>query len=155
MAGDEDERDDDESADERRDPLARLLEEARADPELFHDLVFDPEAVIGRLDYLDRRTKGRIVGLDPEEFLARLETGRSSVGVRGDRDCTYSCGGGSCAKTCGERSCGETCGYSCGLTCSHSCGETVGFGLQPLRIDERRSRREGFDGAPFGARRRL
>jgi hypothetical protein len=111
------------SAMTRRDVLDRLIEEARKDPQFFHDLVFKPEAVIARLDYLDRREKGMIVGIAPEDVIAGLAGLFVNPGGT-VAECGGTCGSGSCTNTC-DSSCGDTCRSSCDSTCgSASCGKT-------------------------------
>lgn len=123
-----------------------LVERARSDPEFFHRLVFSPEAVIGELDSLDRKTKGAIVSMTPEEIIGAAITELAGCDVT----CTSSCGA-TCAQSCGyttnlqgnfgrtfERfagrmpsfgelaGCDVTCTSSCGVTCSgSSCGYTT------------------------------
>lgn len=113
--------------------LDRLVREARADPEFFHDLIFNTEEVISRLGYLSRQEKAGILATDPDSLIIGLA---SSVTVGGDVEvcgasCAGSCGGtcaascaGSCGASCGgscQNSCGGTCGGSCGASCDSSC----------------------------------
>jgi hypothetical protein len=37
-------------------PIEKLVKQAREDPQFFHDLVFNTEKTLGKLDYLDRPT---------------------------------------------------------------------------------------------------
>lgn len=127
----------------RTEALKRLVEEARKDPQLFHDLVFEPEKVIGKLTYLDRREKGAIVSLRPEDVIAGLAgliVGPGGVAAV----CTYSCND-SCDDTCGEGSCFGTClGSSCDHTCgARSCDITVEF-TQFFREEGPAFRRRAF-----------
>jgi hypothetical protein len=59
--------------------LQKLLAQAREDPKFLHALVFDPESVLSQVDYLDRRTKSRLVGNDPEEVFATIVGARSAA----------------------------------------------------------------------------
>jgi hypothetical protein len=103
--------------------LDELVNRARDDANFFHQLVFNPEEVLGKLDFLPRREKGMIVSLAPEDVIAGL----AGLLVNSDltvADCGDSCGN-SCTQTC-DASCGSTCGSSCQKTCgSQSCGDTV------------------------------
>ena len=110
----------------KREALDHLIEKARNDPEFFHLLVFQPEKAIGQLDFLDRREKGRIVAIDPEDVISGLigllRNPGGAVAV-----CDHSCEN-SCDSTCGSGSCFGTCFSSCGHTCgSRSCDITVEF----------------------------
>jgi len=49
--------------------IKKLTEAARGDAQLFHALIFNPESVLSKLDYLDRETKGRIISINPESFI--------------------------------------------------------------------------------------
>jgi hypothetical protein len=138
----------------RSEALQKLIEQAREDPQFFHDLVFKPDAVIGRLDYLNRREKGMIVGIAPEDVIAGLAGLFVNPGGT-VAECGSTCGSGSCTNTC-DSSCGDTCRSSCDSTCgSASCGKTsnrewgdvvlpeqTGFGVgrvifRPMRRTER------------------
>jgi hypothetical protein len=122
----------------------KLVEQAKSDSQFFHDLVFSPEKVIGGLDYLDKKTKGAIVGMSPEEVIGAAITELAGCDVT----CTSSCGA-TCAQSCGYTTnivadslgrvaggrlgnmaelagCDVTCTSSCGVTCSgSSCGYTT------------------------------
>jgi hypothetical protein len=49
--------------------LERLIRQARENPQFFHDLVFNTENILAKLDYLDRKTKASILST-PEEVIA-------------------------------------------------------------------------------------
>lgn len=120
-----------------------LMEKAKSDPGFFHALVFTPEKVLDELQQLDRRTKGRIVGAEIEEILARV-VGVGYCGNTCSSSCDNTCGG-SCGYTTNivdkvaiERQgayfsrlkgalegCGNTCSSSCDNTCGQSCGYTT------------------------------
>jgi hypothetical protein len=100
--------------------LKRLVEQARRDKEFFHALVFDPEKVINQLDYLDRRTKGALLQIQPELLVRNLLPEIKA-------ECGDTCGAGSCTYTCGAESCAMTCKSSCGGTCGKSCEHTSGM----------------------------
>jgi hypothetical protein len=104
-------------ASKAQDALARLVEQARRDPQFFHNLVFDPDRVIAKLDYLSRESKAALVALDPARVIGGL--------ARLAKDCGVTCGGSSCEDTCGSVSCNHTCTDSCTNTCKNSCGGTV------------------------------
>jgi hypothetical protein len=99
--------------------LKRVVERARKDAAFFHALVFDPERVLAKLPGMERRTKARLLALDPEQLIGRL------LAEGGCTDPT--CGPQSCLDTCGPHSCTETCKSSCaGSTCgAFSCGTTT------------------------------
>jgi hypothetical protein len=108
----------------KQEALERLVQQAKDDPAFFHQLIFDPEAAIGRLEYVDRREKARLIALSPEDVfsgllgLIRAPGGNAAV-------CDYSCED-SCDDTCGSGSCFGTCMSSCGHTCgARSCDVTV------------------------------
>src|SRR3954462_15158757 len=107
----------DQSAAQEDDALERVIERARTDPSFFHNLVFDPERALSDQPGLDRATRARLIGIDPDEFVGRL------LGIR---HCTATCGEISCDHTCGMRTCRLTCASSCSAdTCSSSCGRTT------------------------------
>jgi hypothetical protein len=115
----------------RREMLNELVKRARSDSTFFHQLVFNPEEVLGKLDFLPRREKGMILSLTPEDVIAGL------AGLLVNPDLTPAfCGDScneSCTSTCGG-SCGSTCGSSCGGTCgAASCGDTTKFVDPPHR----------------------
>src|ERR687898_345848 len=107
----------------RKETLDRLVERARNDPGFFHLLVFQPEKAIAELDFLDRREKGRIVSISPEDVISGLVgLVRSPGGALAV--CDHSCSD-SCDSTCGSGSCFGTCFSSCGHTCgARSCDIT-------------------------------
>lgn len=128
----------------RTEALQRLVEQTRKDPELFHDLVFEPEKVLSRLTYLDRPEKGAIVALRPEDVIAGLAgliVGPGGVAAV----CTYSCHD-SCDDTCGAGSCLGTClSTSCDHTCgARSCDVTVSLTSRFLDEGPRPVRRRFF-----------
>lgn len=87
--------------------LNQLLEEAREDPELFHNLVFNPEEAIQDIDYLDRATKGRLVGMEPEDIIGGI-VGEPPIGSEladcgWTVDCGYTCEHTSSAFDAGEQ----------------------------------------------------
>jgi hypothetical protein len=108
----------------KKEVLDRLVKQAREDPAFFHDLVFAPEKTLAKLDYLDRREKGMIVSINPEDVIAGLAgllmnpAGDVSVcGISCDPSCDSTCGEGSCFGTCISGSCSQTCGSSsCDIT---------------------------------------
>ena len=103
-------------------PITRLTAQAREDPQFFHDLVFNTEEVLNRLDFLDRGSKAALVEISPERVLATMVGARTACGG----DVTCSCTSGTCDGTCGGSTCSVTCsGDSCGRTCDDSCGYTT------------------------------
>ncbi|MBN3815596.1 hypothetical protein G3N57_02805 [Paraburkholderia sp. Se-20369] len=116
--------------------ISKLIEEAKANPDFFHDLVWNTEKAIASIDYLTRKEKAAILSVDPDQLVVGLVSGgrgTSPVEVCGV-SCAGSCGGtcvascvGSCGASCGgscETSCGATCGGSCGASCSSSCADS-------------------------------
>ena len=89
-------------------PLSRLIEQAREDPQFFHELVFNTENVLANLDYLDRTARGNLLAASPEEVVSGLVGGRVT-GVGG----------------LPLAGCDVTCTSSCGATCNDSCGYTT------------------------------
>jgi len=124
---------------EKRESLNRLVEQARKDPAFFHSLVFSPDKVLDKIDYLDRREKGMIVGLAPEDVVAGIAGLFVNPGGT-VAECGTTCGSGSCTVTC-DSSCGDTCASSCDSTCSRaSCGVTSKFeGGDIVTLPERSS----------------
>ncbi|MDB5988155.1 MAG: hypothetical protein JWR16_3208 [Nevskia sp.] len=108
--------------------LKRLVEHAKKDATFFHELVFDPEKVIGRLSYLDAKTKGAILQIDPASLIRNLIPVISA-------ECGNTCGASSCTNTCGAGSCIDTCNSSCGGTCGNSCDKTSGFEINETPED--------------------
>ena len=121
--------------------MKKLVDQARADPKFFHDLVFNPESVLGKLGDLDRSARASLVAVTPEEVIGRL------IGEVAwcDVTCTSSCGA-TCNQSCGYTTnyqgfspeetvagrfqklagCDVTCTSSCGATCTgSSCGYTT------------------------------
>lgn len=94
--------------------LSRLVEQAKSDPQFFHDLVWNTEKAIGSADYLSRNERAAILAIEPEDLVVGLATG----GIRFTGE-ELSCGG-TCGASCGA-SCGATCGGSCTATCAASC----------------------------------
>jgi hypothetical protein len=109
-----------------REALQRLVEEARGDQQFFHDLMFDPEQVIGKLEYLSREQKARVLELRIEDVFIDI--------LRPQEMCGDTCGSASCTGTCGEKSCDGTCASSCGNTCSSSCTDTTKLPLGPTNL---------------------
>jgi hypothetical protein len=107
--------------------IDRLVREARDDAEFFHNLIYDTEAVLGRLDYLTRQEKARILEIDPDALVAGFARGQwpgAGLTLLSPEACGVSCGGScsaSCAGTCAG-SCGGSCGGSCAASCGGSCG---------------------------------
>lgn len=108
------------------DMLEKIVEMAKKDPKFFHDLVFNSEETISKLDFLDRRGKASLIALSPNEVIAGL------IGVGGwlstkdiVNECGTTCGNKSCSDTCGDRSCFGTCQSSCTDTCASSCDNTT------------------------------
>lgn len=108
----------------KHEALEELISRAREDPSLFHALVFNPSEALGSLDFLDRREKGALVSLAPEDLIAGMvgliRGPGSSASVCGhscEDSCDNTCGGGSCFGTCLSDSCDHTCGArSCDVT---------------------------------------
>lgn len=107
--------------------MKQLVAQAREDPAFFHALIFNPETVLAKLDYLSRAAKASLVAIRPEQIISIL-TGRN---VSCDGNVTCSCTTGTCGgETCGGSTCGggPTCsGDSCGSTCGNSCTWTTDF----------------------------
>ena len=127
----------------------KLVEMAKADSKIFHSLVFEPEKVLDKVDFLDRNEKGALIAVDPGEIVAKL------VGV------TQWCGN-TCTSSC-DNTCGQSCGFTtnlqaratakqatfysrlegniawCGNTCTSSCDNTCGgsCGFTTNLVDER------------------
>src|SRR5438128_1578859 len=88
----------------RREMLEELVRRARSDPSFFHQLVFKPEEVVGKLDFLDRREKGMILALAPEDVIAGL-AGLAVNPAGGVAEC-----GNTCLETCASScACTNTC----------------------------------------------
>jgi hypothetical protein len=104
--------------------LEQVLARARKDPEFFHNLVFNPEAVMAEVPK-DRALRAAIYGLGGDELLTALLGGREQLIL--STGCTATCTGDSCTSTCGARSCEGTCASSCNDTCHSSCGKTTGI----------------------------
>jgi hypothetical protein len=99
-----------------------LVREARQDSQFFHDLIYNTESVIGKLDYLSRQEKASILAIDPDSLVIGV-AGKFRPG--GDVEvCGVSCAG-SCGGTCAA-SCAGSCGASCGASCQNSCAGTCG-----------------------------
>lgn len=104
----------------------RLVGQAREDAQFFHVLVFQPEKVLEKLDYLDEAAKEAVRRTDPQALIALLV---GELGTCGGSE-TCSCTSGTCGDTCGGSTCSATCtGDSCGRTCDNSCGYTTNLGL--------------------------
>lgn len=99
----------------KEDAIKKLIERAQKDAEFFHKLVFEPESALAEVDDLDRRTKGRIVAVDPKNLVAGL------AGALVNLDDSVAACGSSC-----HDSCDATCDGSCGATCATSCDRTCG-----------------------------
>lgn len=72
--------------------IKKLTEAAKADPKLFHALVFNPESVLSKLDYLDQEAKGRLIAINPESFIGALigdELSDCTVTVNCGSTCTH------------------------------------------------------------------
>lgn len=120
-----------------------LMEKAKSDPKFFHALVFSPEKVLDELQQLDRRARGKIVGAEIEEIVAKI-IGVGYCGNTCSSSCDNTCGG-SCGYTTNIvdkvsiqrqsaffsrvkgalEGCGNTCSSSCDNTCGQSCGYTT------------------------------
>ena len=102
--------------------LEKLTAQAKDDPAFFHALVFNPERALDSLGYLDRRQKGRLVAVRPEEIIAGIVGGGGLVGGGEAGICGHTCQE-SCDSTCGSGSCFGTClTGTCDFTCgSRSC----------------------------------
>jgi hypothetical protein len=97
--------------------LEQVIERAKRDPAFFHNLVFDPERAMSDQPGLDRATRSRLIGINPDELVS---------GFLGIRHCSDTCGDLSCERTCGMRTCRLTCASSCSAaTCASSCGRTT------------------------------
>jgi hypothetical protein len=138
--------------------LKQLVENAREDPQFFHDLVFNTESVLGKLDFLGRAEKASLIGQDPQAVIGRLIGALEGCDVT----CTSSCGA-TCAGSCGYttslvgrpveleaaiagrfarggpsvQGCDVTCTSSCGATCAGSCGYTTNIVARPGGFAER------------------
>jgi hypothetical protein len=78
--------------------------------------VFDPERAISDQPGLDRATRSRLIGINPDQLVS---------GLLGIQHCGRTCGDISCQNTCGKRTCDVTCASSCSrATCAGSCGQT-------------------------------
>jgi hypothetical protein len=90
----------------RREMLEELIGRARSDPEFFHHLVFKPEAILGKLEFLGRREKGMILTIAAEDVIAGL------AGL------AVNLGGGvaECGNTCMWTDCTDTCNVTCQVT---------------------------------------
>jgi len=106
----------------KKEGLEKLLEQAKKDPQFLHNLIFNSEEAITKLDYLTKDQKASLIAISPETIFAGL-TGLNRFGpleVCGD-SCTDSCG-----NTCGSGSCFGTCYSSCDNTCgARSCDITT------------------------------
>lgn len=128
---------------ERREAFAQLVDLAKSDAQFFHSLAFDPESTLQRLDFLDRRSKGALVAIDPGELVAHLVGVTQWCGNTCSSSCDNTCGG-SCGFTTNLQArvleprfayyarearsleyCGNTCSSSCDNTCGQSCGYTT------------------------------
>jgi len=124
-----------------REIIQRIVLEAKEDPNFFHSLVFEPEKILNRLDYLDRKSKSAVVSIDPASVVASLfgsyrcadvTCACTNICTGGN---THTCTGATCAATQLSRldrqsvenmahaSCGggETCSCTSG-TCGDTCG---------------------------------
>ena len=70
------------------DPSAfrKLVEQAKADPEFFHNLVFAPDKALSSAKYLDKRAKQALQTINPESVVA-LAVGELQ-GCGGDYTCS-------------------------------------------------------------------
>jgi len=98
--------------------LKQIVEKAKADPQFFHALIFEPDKALNQLSGVDRAAKGKLLATDPERLLS------DALAPLGGTGCGKSCDT-SCDYTCGNRSCPSTCGSSCGQTCNTSCRFTL------------------------------
>lgn len=108
---------------DRKKDFEVLLKSVKSDPKLLHDLIFNTESVLEKID-VDRKTKANILTLNPENVIAGLaglvqnaDNSFQYCGSSCSSSCTDTCGAGSCDSTCGAGSCTSTCG-------SISCGQT-------------------------------
>lgn len=126
----------------------QLVELAKNDPAFFHALVFDPEKTMEKTGFLDRSTKGAIVGKDPAEIVAKIAGINQYCGNTCSSSCDNTCGG-SCGFTTNLQApaqrgiqyfsrlsssvfnCGNTCTSSCDNTCGGSCGFTTNLTDNP------------------------
>jgi hypothetical protein len=51
--------------------VSKVIKKAKEDPQFFHDLFFNTEKAISKLD-VDRTIKGRLLSISPENALAEL-----------------------------------------------------------------------------------
>jgi hypothetical protein len=113
-----------------------LLERTRADPALFHQLVFEPEKALAKLPFLSDEAKRQILGVSPSNLTAFLIGARAqaagSCGVEAVVcDCTTVCvctGVTVCvctAITCLGLQGAATCGCTQGCTCASAGGCTA------------------------------
>ena len=84
------------------DNIERLVKQAKEDPQFFHDLVFDPEKTISKIDFLNGGAKGNLFAITPEDAIKRIISGKDK---NTSLKCQYTCGGscrytGTCQWTC-------------------------------------------------------
>jgi hypothetical protein len=98
--------------------VSKIMKKAKEDPQFFHELIFDTEKAIAKLD-VDRRIKGRLLSISPENALAAIIAG---VGIGGEMregpgvlrmGCPHTCGV-SCRWTCSAH--GTCVRYTCNIT---------------------------------------
>ncbi len=143
-------KDPDSNLDESNDKLEKLVAMARKDPAFFHKLVFEPESLFGKLNFLDRKDKGIVLGTNPRDLIGAI-LGSNVINVPvaacgttcesscketcGKESCYGTCGKDSCQGTCGAKSCQTTCDSSClSSTCSDSCTDTTSLIERPSLI---------------------
>ena len=87
------------------DPSAfrKLVEQAKADPEFFHNLVFAPDKALSSAKYLDKRAKQALQTINPESVVAL------AVGELQGCDNQYTC-------TCTNA-----------FTCTYTCKRTIDY----------------------------
>ena len=81
----------------------KLVEQAKADPEFFHNLVFAPDKALSSAKYLDKRAKQALQTINPESVVAL------AVGELQGCDNQYTC-------TCTNA-----------FTCTYTCKRTIDY----------------------------
>ncbi len=126
--------------------FATLVARAEKDPKFLHQIVFNPEEVLGDLAKdLGRSLLGAMLAKQPEEIIARTIGVLQACGNTCTSSCENTCGG-SCGFTTNlvdqpvanvaarqffsrfqgsVAACGNTCTTSCDNTCGGSCGFTT------------------------------
>ncbi len=101
------------------DPLEKLIEKTKNDPQFFHDLIWDTEKVLSTTDFLTRQEKAAFLAINPENLIVGLATGSFGGRISDHHNNCGASGGDSCGASCGG-SCGVSCEASCATTCATS-----------------------------------